>query len=174
MARLVYLVLALAVIGLVWAVAVHLAALVGITGPFKASLGFMGPALFVVAVPTIFVLNKVTEDFKQKDFWRAALRGCPRWMQRAVWATFGYAWLGFFFYSLVLGGGELSTVRGMSSVLMAFYAVLAAALFSATRVREHDRTRRCANGHAVSPLAKFCEECGAHVPSGNEGVSSIQ
>src|SRR5437870_7027920 len=34
--------------------------------------------IFVVWLPTVLLLNTLTRDFKQKDLWKAALRGCPR------------------------------------------------------------------------------------------------
>jgi hypothetical protein len=46
---------------------------------------------------------------------------------------------------------------------MAFYSAAMAALYSAIHVRERDETRRCLNGHPVSPSAKFCEQCGTKV-----------
>jgi hypothetical protein len=87
---------ALSVVGFAAILLVHVASLLGITDPFGRSIGILGPGVFVVLLPTILVMTRLTRDFKQKDIWRAALRGCPRWMYRAVWGIFLYCWAGFF------------------------------------------------------------------------------
>jgi hypothetical protein len=88
---LIYPFLALSAIGFVTLLAIHVASLFGVTYPFERLFGIVAPGIFVVALPTIFVMNRLTRDSKQKDIWRAALRGCPAWMRRAVWTIFGYA-----------------------------------------------------------------------------------
>jgi hypothetical protein len=166
MTVLIYPFLALAVVGFVAVLAVHVGSLFGATYAFEHFLKFLGPGVFVVFVPMIFVMNQLSRDFKQKDVWRAALRGCPRWMRRAVWAIIGYAWAGFFALPFLYGGGMDSTAnkaRSMSATLLMFYLIPASVLYSATRVRAFDESRRCLNGHHVSPFAKFCEECGAPI-----------
>lgn len=161
---LIYPFLALAVIGFIILAVIHVASLSGVTYPFDHLLQFLGPGIFVVFIPTIFVMNRLTRDFKQKDLWRAALRGCPRWMRWSVWAVCGYTWLGFFVLPLLYSGGmdnPANKARSMSGVLMMFYLIPAAVLYSATQVQRLDESRRCLNGHHLSPFAKFCEECGA-------------
>jgi hypothetical protein len=167
MAVLIYPFLALAAVGFVAMLAIHVAALFGVTYPFNHFFKFLVPGVFIAFLPTIFVMNRLTRDFKQKDIWRAALRGCPSWMRRTVWIIFGYAWAGFFVLPLLYGGGmnsPLNQTRTFSAVLMIFYLIPVAVLYSATQVQRFDESRRCLNGHRVSPLAKFCEECGAPVP----------
>jgi len=92
-------------------------------------------------------------------------------MRGAVWVVFGYAWLGFFVFPFIYGAGansDVNNARSLSAVLMTFYAVAVTVLYSATQVRRFDESRRCLNGHRVSPLAKFCEECGSPVVSSEE------
>jgi hypothetical protein len=48
--------------------------------------------------------------------------------------------------------------------LLVFYAIPAAVLYSSIQTKRCDKSIRCLNGHHVPP-AKFCEECGALVPS---------
>jgi len=155
-----------AAVGFMAMLAVHVASLFGTTYAFEHLLKFLAPGVFVVFLPTIFVMNRLTRDFKQKDIWRAALRGCPQWMRRALWVICGYAWVGFFALPFLYGGGMDSTAnkaRSMSATLLIFYLIPSSVLYSATRVQRFDESRRCLNGHHVSPLAKFCEECGAPI-----------
>jgi hypothetical protein len=69
---------------------VHAASLFGNTYLFERAIAVLGTGVFAVFLPTIFVMNRLTRDFKQKDLWRAALRGCPRWMYRTVLGIFLY------------------------------------------------------------------------------------
>jgi hypothetical protein len=87
-------------------------------------------------------------------------------MYRTVWGIFLYSWAGFFVLPLLYGGGMDSAAnkaRGMSGVLLIVYLIPLAVMCSAVHVKRFDESRRCLNGHRVSPLAKFCEECGAPV-----------
>jgi hypothetical protein len=166
MTRLAYAFLPLAAAGFAAVLVMHIAALFGVTWIFDHWLAYLGPGLFVVWLPTILIMGSLTRDFKQKEVWRAALRGCPAWMRRAQWALFGYAWVGFFALPLIFGGGmdnPANKARSMSAVLLTFYSIAATVFYSATRAGKIDVGRRCLNGHRISPLAKFCDECGAPV-----------
>jgi hypothetical protein len=166
MAAVVYPFLVLSAVGFVAMLVIHVASLCGITAPFEHLLTYLGPGVFVVFLPTIWVMNQLTRDFKQKDIWRAALRGCPQWMYRTVWVICGYAWVGFFALPFLYGGGmdsESNQARMLSGTLLVFYLIPLALLYSWSQARHFDEGRRCLNGHHVSPLAKFCEECGASV-----------
>jgi hypothetical protein len=165
-AKIAYPFLLLAAIGFVAALVIHIATLFGPTHRFEQSLRFIVPGLFVVWLPTVLIMARLTRDFKQKDVWRAALRGCPEWMRRAQWALFGYAWIGFFALPFIYGGGmdlPANKARSMTAVLLMFYSIATTVLYSATRAERFDVTRRCLNGHRASALAKYCEECGAPV-----------
>jgi len=164
MTVLVYVFLSLAATGLVALLIVHVAALFGVIYPFEHSIKFLVPGLFGVWFPTILVMNRLTRDFKQKAIWRAALRGSPKWLQRTQWILLGYTWIGFFALPVIYGGGmdlPINKVRSISGGMLAFYSIAASVLFSATRAAKFDESRRCRNAHRVSPLAKFCDECGA-------------
>jgi hypothetical protein len=162
----IYPFLVLALTGFTAILGMHIASLFGVVYPFDHSIKFLFPILFVLWLLTIFVMNRLCRDFKQKDVWRAALRGCPTWWRRAVWVLFGDSWIGFFVLPLIYGGGMSSRANGArigSAVLMTFYFIAASVLYSATHAEKFDDSRRCLNGHHVSPLAKYCEECGAPV-----------
>ncbi len=77
MKTLIRILLVVALVGLLCAAVIHISTLAGTAALFGNSLRFLGPTLFVVWVPAILVMNRLTRDFKQKDLWRAALRGCP-------------------------------------------------------------------------------------------------
>ncbi len=116
----------LAAFGTAATLVVHVASLLGNTYLFEQTIAVLGPGVFVVFLPMIFTVNRLTRDFKQKDVWRAALRGCPRWMARAVSGTFLYCWAGFFVLPLLYGGGmdlPANKARTMSGGLLAFYLI---------------------------------------------------
>jgi hypothetical protein len=169
MTAVLYPLFALTAVGFAATLMVHLASLFGNTYLFERTIAVLGPGVFVVFLPTIFVMNRLTRDSKQKDLWRAALRGCPRWMYRTVWGIFLYGWAGFFVLPLLYGGGmDLAANKarvgsGASGVFLVLYLIPLAIMYSATHVERFEETRRCLNGHRMSPLAKFCEECGARV-----------
>jgi hypothetical protein len=161
---------ALAGIGLVLSLAVHLASLAGIA-LFGGEAFALHAGIFVVWIPTVIVAQRHTRDFKQKDFWKAALRGCPSWMKWLTGAFFAYAMVNFayFFITTAVAGSKHSgspdaaTLRGFSGHWMAFYSAAMSVLYSSTRIRSLDAGRQCVYGHPVGPLAKFCEQCGSPI-----------
>src|SRR5215831_2311542 len=86
----------------------HIGALAG--RRFSEHLPRLFEETFLVAFFTAFggamiVMNRTTRDFKQRDLWRAALRGCPKWMRPVPWIVWGYAFFVAFALSFVYGGG---------------------------------------------------------------------
>src|SRR5438270_10338204 len=160
MLLLIYPFLILAMLGFSAMLALHMAALAGSIWLFQA-FGFkLFGGIFIVWIPTVFAMNRLSREFKQKDIWRAALRGCPNWMRKGLWWLWGYAFFAAFALPLLSGGGEQSpesTARSMSAIALVFYSTAACVLFSASRVDKVDAGRQCINGHRVSPLARFCE-----------------
>jgi hypothetical protein len=157
------LLLVLAAVGLVASFTVHALAWAGVRVPGAMLLGF---GLFVVWVPTVLISTRLTRESPRKDFWKAALRGCPRWATRGTMALFAYALVNFAsFMFLPRERGQSPSaaeeVRLFSGHLMVFYAVAAAVLYSA--VHAVDDRRRCPSGHVNSAQATFCERCGAPV-----------
>ena len=74
--------------------------IIGVTGAYplparETPILFGG--LFAVWIPIVILSNRLTQDFKQKDFWKAALRGCPAWMRAALWVVIGCVFAVFLF-----------------------------------------------------------------------------
>jgi hypothetical protein len=116
--------LVLAVVGFLSLLTIHIAAFAGVTPP-SVILKFVFVGLFVVWLPAIFVSNRLSREYKQNDFWRATLRGCPKWMRTALWVIWGYGSLGTFLLPLLLGrnvDSYGSSTQGASGFVMAFYA----------------------------------------------------
>ena len=165
--------IALSAVGLILSLIVHVSALVGYDLGFGQSVFALHMGIFVVWLPTVLVAIRTTGDFRRRDFWKAALRGCPDWMRKMTYGFFGYAIVNFaiFMFTTITHPGSHSgeptpaVLRGFSGHWMAFYSAAMAVLYSATKVKETDAGRRCRNGHPVSPLAKYCEECGSPVSS---------
>jgi hypothetical protein len=144
--------------GLLISTVIHICALLKVQFEHYNKVFFLGIGVFIVWLPTILAANKLTKDFKQKDYWKAALRGCPSWMKTLFYATGGYALINFI-YMIASGKPDrdaVSTARFISGHLLPFYLAAFAVLYSAIRVSELDSLRRCLNGHPVSPSAKFC------------------
>jgi hypothetical protein len=157
----------LSAVGLVASLCVHVASLFGLPVPLAAMGLHIG--VFVVFLPAVFVMQRLTKDFKQKDLWKAALRGCPVWMKHMMYFFFGYTLFNFAIFLFQVSGKppddvpQVTTMRGFSGHWMAFYSAALAILYSYTQLDRFDQSRNCVNGHTVSPLAKYCEECGQSV-----------
>jgi hypothetical protein len=160
----------LAAVGLLLALAVHVAAIAGMA-LFGEGAFVLHGGIFVVWLPTVIVSHRATREFKRNHFWKAALRGCPPWMRGLTYALFAYAMVnfGYFFLTTAVAGrghaplADAATRRLFSGHWMAFYAAAMSALYSSARIPSLDATRRCTQGHPVGPSASFCEECGAPV-----------
>jgi hypothetical protein len=136
--------LALAAIGLVLSLIVHVSALAGLQQPLGPAAWGLHVGVFVVWLPAILVCNRMTEGFKRKDQWNTALRGCPNWMRGLVYVFFLYAVLNFLFFmaqTLLVpppprdAAGDAAAspevFRGYSAYWMALYSSAAAILYSA-------------------------------------------
>jgi hypothetical protein len=154
----------LAVIGLILSLVAHLCGLFGLQQPLEEATWGLHVGIFAVSLPAVLVATQIGKEFKQKDFWKAALRGCRPWMRWLVYGLLGYAVFNFVRFVINTQGqvpNDDEAFVGFSGHWMFFYAVAAAILYSAYVVRKHDPARRCPNNHPVSPSALFCEVCGA-------------
>lgn len=127
----------------------------------QRAVGIIFPGIFLVWVPTILLMNTLNGDFKQKDLWKAALRGCPPWMRNAMKAVIASAFAGFVIPLLQSQGGHVKSPEGFLIFPATFYSISFCTAYSFLHVDQLDFARKCLNGHHVSPSAKFCEECGA-------------
>jgi hypothetical protein len=164
----------LAALGLLASVTIHLRTFFG-HGLTNGNMALFHIGIFVVFIPAILVAMKMTGGRWGwgwgwgKDFWKAALRGCPQWMKHMTYGFLGYALVNcaIFFLSFRTGGADGSfanptVVRGFSGHWMAFYSASFSMIYSGRHVKSLER--RCPAGHKVSPTAKYCEECGLQVP----------
>jgi hypothetical membrane protein len=78
---LAYPVMVLSAVGVLLCLSFYLLGLTGIYPLPANEMQFLFIGIFVVWFPTVILANRLTKDFKQRDFWKAALRGCPAWMR---------------------------------------------------------------------------------------------
>jgi len=173
MAKLVaYPVMVLAAAGVLLCFSLFLLRVTGVHPVQANAAPFIFGGVFVVWFPTVILMNRLTRDFKQKDLWKAALRGCPAWMRTALWVLIGGVFAGFFLQALAR-----RSPAGSSPMFVlfpvTFYAVSFCMMYSLINVDEFDSSRHCLNGHVIPPLAKFCEECGAPAAPDSRMSSSI-
>jgi len=131
----------LAALGLGLSLLAHFAALLGFDVP--ASTMGLHIGIFVVWLPTVLVANATTKDFPRKDYWAAALRGCPTWMKYMVNAFFAYGLLNFALFILSApgrGAAASTVIRGFSGHWMIFYSTALAVMYSATQIWKNDQT----------------------------------
>jgi len=167
-----YPLMALAAVGLVLSLAVHIASLAGIALFGNAAFA-LHVGIFAVWLPAMFVLQQHTPAVNRKDLWKVALRGCPPWMRLLTYGFFAYAFVNFMYFFVVTAGAgskhsgpaDDATLRGFSGHWMAFYAAAMSIFYSSLRIPTLEARRECTQGHPVGPVAKFCEQCGSPVQS---------
>ena len=171
--------MALAVVGLLLSIIVHVAGLLGLPSPLGQSTWTLHVAIFVVWLPAVIASQPLAKGCKQKDLWKAVPRGCPRWMRHGTFGFFGYDIINFILFVAFdvrapkgRGPGGETPPSVFAGHWMAFYSMAFAILYSAAHVREHDTARRCPNGHPVAPSASYCEDCGAKILEADERRSS--
>lgn len=151
--------------GLILSIVEHTSALMSLPSLLGQYFNYLFFGIFVVWLPTVLVITKLSKDFKQRDLWKAVFRGCPKWMKYMVYFFFGYAAINFILCAIIDSGNKGAPIdaRMGSGHSLVFYSIAMATMYSAIHVKQRDAARRCLNGHPVSPSAKFCEQCGAKV-----------
>lgn len=168
---LAYAVMTISAIGFAASLVSHVYALFGLPGPLAERTFLLHVGIFVVWLPAILLARRMTKGVPQADAWKVVLRAVPPWMRYASYAVGGYAILNFVLFLFMTDkragrgkSGPMSpeTVRGFSGHWMIFYGAALMMAYAYTRIGSRP-TPRCANGHEVGPLARFCERCGARV-----------
>ena len=161
MRAIAYPVMVLAAIGVLACFCLHIASFQSGPELEKRAIPVLFPGLFVVWFPTVILMNRMTRDVKQRDLWKAALRGCPPRMKIALWIVIGYAAFATFLLPFLRGSNPGASPSGFLIFPAVFYSVSFCVMYSVLHVQRFHEGRRCLNGHRISPLAKFCEVCGA-------------
>ncbi len=154
--------LAVAGLGLVLSVLVHVCALGGLPSLLGKATWALHLGIFVVWIPTIRVIIPLWHGVTRREAMPFLLRGFPPWMRIMVIGLLAYAVLNFaLFVSDALGDreGELVVLRGFSGHWMVFYGLACAVLYS-YRNTDPASAPCCLNGHPMSARANFCERCG--------------
>lgn len=161
---LVWIFVVLSAAGLFVSLYVHLGAIMGRRVAPDAFFFLLHVGAIFMFFPTILVSNKRVGSTRRKDFWKRALQGSPDWMRYMVYGFFGYAIINFLLFMFnappkgSVGSPPAVIWRGFSGHWMAFYSASLAILYSA--VSPDASGLRCINGHALSPGATFCNQCG--------------
>ena len=162
----------LAAIGLVVSLVSHIYSLFGLLGPLGDFSWIMHIGIIIVWIPAVIASQSLSRGVPSKDFWKAALQGCPPWMRYLTYFFFGYAIFNFalFFISAPShppsGPMPPSVVRGFSGHWMAFYCAAFSILYSKNRLSGQHKPTHSPSGHPISPIAKSCDTCGSHVGPG--------
>ena len=134
-------------VGLICSVLVHILGLFGRRPPFgyfAFSLQFGAVASAVGAAFAVVLLL----SSKGENFWRAALRACPRWMKWLTYFLIAYAILNFIVFVNRIGHREglqpdqimALVLRGISGEWMAVYSAALLIFSSAVRgIRQYAR-----------------------------------
>lgn len=158
----------LAAAGFVLSAAVHGLSIAGMRIPGAGLVWTLHMGIFVVWIPAVLVSLGSTRHASRKEYWRVVLAGCPVSMRRGLYVLFGYAVLNFVIFLVTTvnlpkspnRAALPSVIRAFSGHWMAFYAAAFAILFSRIHAPDRPRERKCPQGHAVSPTAGYCPECG--------------
>jgi len=147
---------------------VHLAAIYGVV--ISKDVMVLGIGVFIVwpPKPTVIVGNYVAKEFPRKDFWKAALAGCPSWIKKLTVGIGIYAGLNFFYFVYanripenrvpvdVPGTSSLLDLRMFTGHFMVFYFTAFATLPEFPRKLLWRRKQRVAHlGIHVEPFSSL-------------------
>jgi hypothetical protein len=157
--------------GLVLSLAVHLLSFFGLQLGGTTLFGALHIGIFPLWFAVVLISKKLTGGARRRDYWKAALSGCPAWMRYATYGFFIYALVNFILFAAVaptgrqIGGGAppSSVWHGFSGHWMAFYAAGLAVLTAAYRRGLSNLEQKCPNGHVIGFADKFCATCGVSI-----------
>lgn len=157
-----WIVMPLAVLGLIASMLVYLAACLGLN-LHMSQVKFLHIGIFFVIFPGIWHYYHIADETPRKELINVVLRGCPAWLRMTVKGLMIYAVInGVLIGSLHKGRlSDLWTLRAFSGAWMGLYAVAFALAYASVQLKPGPR--RCPTGHGVTAVAKFCSECGSPV-----------
>jgi hypothetical protein len=131
--------IALAAIGFVLSLWIHLAAVAGHKVAPESWLFMLSTGFFVVFFPAVAVARRRAGATQRKGYWKVVLKGSPEWMRYVMYIALGYAVVN----SVVLmpqapkgksvEGTPVIIWRAFSSDWIAFYSAALAILYAAAR-----------------------------------------
>jgi len=160
----------IAAVGFVLSLTAHIASMSGKSIPSAMHVMSLHVGIFIVWLPAVLVVTKMTGSANRRDLWKIALSGCPIWMRRTVYALFGYTALNFLLFLMRTdnqrSGEEASpsVVWGFSGHWLLFYGIAFAVFYSAIHAPKLLEKRFCPEGHPASPLDQFCPKCSQQLP----------
>lgn len=170
MKPLIYPFMLIAALGFFLSLVAHIVSMLGKVVPSALHVMYLHIGIFIVWLPAVLVVGKMTGSANRKDLWKIALSGCPLWMRRAVYALFGYTALNFAFFMMRTdtqrdaGEASPSVVWGFSGHWLLFYGIAFAVFYSAINAPKLLEKRFCPDGHPASPLDQYCPKCGRVLP----------
>lgn len=164
---------AVALLGLLLSLVLHIAGWVGLAGGSlidEDSLRLLAPwvmRLGVVGIPALALGALAAFHAGSRNVMQVVLAPAPRWVRLARVALLLYGF-GFFVLFGIVWHEEAApnlthaTLFG-SSLGLAFYGTCIAVLFSMWRTPQMLAPRRCPKGHAVPGGEEVCPDCGERV-----------
>jgi len=127
--------------------------------------------IFVVWLPAVLICNQATRIARRRDLWKQVLGACPGWMRWSLYAVFGYGILNFIYFVATTGSQHFQmtgdapdpVIRGFSGHWMIFYGAAFAIFYSRLNAPQLYSGCKCPLGHTVSPLDRYCPECGSEI-----------
>lgn len=177
MIYLLYPLLLLAGSGFLLSVGAHVLSLANLPLPGG---GTMGSALHTGAIalgfPMVLISNYLGRNSSRADILKVMFLGCPKWMPYTYKVLGGYVLINILLFAISHAANPPpveapASIRLFSSIWMLVYVLHFATFYSALHTWKNYRNQRCMNGHPVSPLARFCPECGVtlstQIPAAN-------
>ena len=130
----------------------------------NATATVLFPGIFVVWLPTVLVMTRLTRNVRRTDLWKVALSGCPVWMRRSLY-TLILIGAAIFLFNVVLGGNRKDPpmIYFGAGHMFIFYGISFCILYSALHSPRLMSIQRCPNGHEISALDSFCPVCGSSI-----------
>jgi hypothetical protein len=167
---------AMAALGLLLSLLVHIRALAGHHSLFGRGDILVLSGFFIVFIPAVIVVRRRTLGLPYMEQADAAYEPCPKWIRIALGVIGANAavWIVYTFIAQpptrIEGPIPANVLCPFSAIAMAFYAMSLAFLFPVVRNGKLWRQIRCPDGHRLSSLATRCPFCGkAVVPDSSEG-----